>query len=65
MSGWENTAPMLPDQNLDPPDYGDYEQDEDYLDNVEEGEDYTNADAAMDEAIDEMDGRILAQEGKE
>jgi len=39
MSGWENTAPMLPDHDLDPPDYGDYEQDEDYLDNVEEGED--------------------------
>lgn len=43
-------------------DYGDYEKDESHLDNIEA--DYTPADAAMDEAIDELDGRILEDEGK-
>jgi len=63
MSGWISTAPMLPDHDLDPPDYGDYEKDEDYLDNVAAG--YSNADAAMDEAIDEMDGQVLAHDDLE
>ena len=49
----------LPDHNLEPPDYGDYEDDEEYLNNVEA--DYTNADRAMDEAIDELDGRLLEE----